>query len=157
MVEGRRDDARVPFDRFGPRAMLPGYARRLCCARRRQNGAGGAIQQMTWNDMNSDQLTETCECDIMAESQSAFIVRRPYMAGRGGRGGGDGGGDADGGGALPIALHLAPPSARMPLRASLLRNVSPLTQRCSPRHVSLRKWIVRGQGELSVRTTTWFG
>ena len=46
------------------------------------------------------------------------------------------------------------PSARIPLRASLLRRVSPLTQRCSPRHVSLRKWSVRGFGELRVRTTT---
>ena len=82
------------------------------------------------------------------------------MAGPGGRGGGGdggGGGGGGGGGALPLALRLAPSSAGMPLRASLLRSVSPLTQRCSPRHVSHRKWSVRGQLSLSVRTTTWFG
>jgi len=45
VVEGRRDDARVPFDRFG-RAMLRG-CRDGCRARRRQHGARGAIEQMT--------------------------------------------------------------------------------------------------------------
>ena len=75
----------------------------------------------------------------MSRPQSPLSIQAAYMAG-------------PGGGALLVAVPL--PSARMPLRASLLRRVSPLTQRCSPRHVSLRKWSVRGFGELRVRTTT---
>ena len=75
--------------------------------------------------------------ELQWRKQRVLLLFAAYMAGPDGRGGGGDG--------------------RMPLRASLLRSVSPLTQRCSPLHVSHRKWSVRGQLSLSVRTTTWLG
>ena len=91
---------------------------------------------------------------VRAEHITVAETKSPSLLAAGRSGGRGGGGVAAG---RSHSHYVSARRRRGPLRASLLRSVSPLTQRCSPDHVSHRKWSVRGQLSLSVRTTTWFG
>ena len=73
MVEGRRDDARVPFDRFG-RAIPRAAARRLSHATTPARRERGYLANDRKDDV-SPTVKETCEYIIMAETNSSCMVR----------------------------------------------------------------------------------